>query len=78
MQRAGTYLPDPVTEHQQIEWLLVSVDECPDSQAEQYFIRTYFRIPQAPWGHRGAFVKPVEVRRSRHWVLFRQVSGILD
>lgn len=78
MLRAGTYLPDPVMEHQQVEWLLVSADECPDSRAEEYFIRTYFRVPQPPWGPHGAFVKPVEIRRSRGWVLFRQVSGILS
>jgi len=77
MQRAGTYLPDPVMEHEQVDWMLVSVSECPNSEAEEYFIRTYFRVPHEPYGPRGAFVRPVEVRRTRNWVLFRQVSGIL-
>jgi len=78
MRRAGVQVLDPVLDHCQVEWLLVSADECPDQETEAWIIRTHFRIPQTPWGQHKAYVKPVEVRRSRRWVLFRQVSGILD
>lgn len=78
MLRSGVHLLDPVLDQRQVEWLLVSLDECPDREAEERIIRTYFRIPQAPWGNHGAYVEPVEIRRAKSWILFRQVSGILE
>lgn len=78
MRRAGVLVLDPVLDQCQVEWLLLSVEECPDRETEDWIIRTHFRIPQGPWGHHRAYVEPVEVRRSRRWVLFRQVSGVLE
>ena len=39
-------------------------------------ISSHFRKPHEPWGHSGAFVLPVRIRRSRWRVLFWQESGL--
>jgi hypothetical protein len=76
MRTSGVKLLDPVLEHLQIEWLLVTADECRDIQAEECFISRYFRKPHEPWGASGAYVSPVRIRRSRRRVLFWQQSGL--
>jgi hypothetical protein len=65
-----------VLETQQIEWLVMTAEECPDLVAEQLIIQTYFRIPHAPWSTPPAFVEPVRVRRTRKRVLFCQPFGL--
>ncbi|GAB4136995.1 hypothetical protein [Thermopirellula anaerolimosa] len=78
MRRSGTRILDPVLDHRQVEWRLVSAEECPDAETEADIIRRFFRTPHEPWGPHGAYVEPVEVRRTRRWVLFRQVSGLQE
>lgn len=76
MRTRGIRLLDSVLGTKQIDWLLFSIAECRDKNAENQVIRMHFRQPHEPWGHRGAFVLPVCVRRSRRRVLFFQQSGI--
>jgi hypothetical protein len=76
MKARGTKLLDSVLGTVQIDWLVVPAEECRDAVAESQLIRRHFRQPHEPWGHRGAFVMPVRVRRSRCRVLFSQESGI--
>ncbi len=76
MKARGIKLLDSVLGTVQIDWLMVSVEECRDAAAENQLIRMHFRQPHEPWGHRGAFVMPVCIRRSRRRVLFSQKSGI--
>ncbi len=76
MRTYGMKLLDSVLGTAQIDWLVVPVEECRNSLAEEQYIRTHFRKPHEPWGHRGAFVMPVCIRRSRRRVLFFQKSGI--
>ncbi len=72
----GTKFMDPVLETNQLDWLVVASEECPDTASEQQLVARHFRIPHQPWGSRGAFVTTVVIRRSRRRVLFRQESGI--
>jgi hypothetical protein len=76
MRTYGMKLLDSVLGTAQVDWLVVPVEECRDTFDEDLFIRTHFRKPHEPWGHRGAFVMPVCIRRSRRRVLFFQKSGI--
>jgi hypothetical protein len=76
MRTYGIKLLDSLLGTVQVDWLVVPAEECRDLDAENKYIRTHFRQPHEPWGHRGAFVLPVYVRRSRHRVLFSQESGI--
>lgn len=76
MRTRGMKVLDPVSEINQLDWLIISVDECPDEEAEQFFAAAHFRIPHEPWGPEGAFVQPVVVRRTRRRVLFYQESGL--
>jgi len=75
MRSRGVKVLDPVLDHSQIDWLVVSVAECPDAVAEARIISSFFRKPHGPWGPGRAFVCHVEIRRSRRRVLFRQESG---
>jgi hypothetical protein len=75
MRTQGVKVLDPVLETRQVDWLLISVGECPDVVAEQRVARQHFRVPHDAWGPRRAFVQPVTVRRSRRRVLFFQESG---
>jgi hypothetical protein len=75
MRSRGVKVLDPVLDHSQIDWLFVSVEDCPDAAAEARIITAYFRKPHGPWGPGRAFVSHVEIRRSRRRVLFRQRSG---
>ncbi len=76
MKTRGVKLLDPVLETAQIDWLVLPVQECRDEEEEGRVITSHFRKPHEPWGHSGAFVLPVRVRRSRWRVLFRQESGL--
>jgi len=69
-------LPDPVIDTVQTDWLVVPAEECRSEQDEERLISSHFRKPHEPWGHSGAFVLPVRVRRSRWRVLFYQESGL--
>lgn len=75
MRTRGVKLLDPVLENAQIDWLLVSAEKCRDAQEEWELVSRHFRKPHEAWGHTGAFVQPVCVRRSRRRVLFSQYSG---
>jgi hypothetical protein len=76
MRTRGVKLLDPDLEHMQIDWLLVSANECRDAHAERKLISRHFRRPHEPWGASRAFVMPVYIRRSRRRVLFCQQSGL--
>ena len=76
MRSNGVKVSDPLGETGQVEWMVVSADQCPDASAEGQIISRYFRRPHEPWPPAQAFVEPVEVRRSRRRVLFRQRSGL--
>ncbi len=76
MKTHGIEVLDPVLETNQLEWMVLPTRECPDQDSERRVIRSCFRLPHEEWGPIGAYVRPVQVRRGRHWVLFRQLSGI--
>lgn len=76
MRTRGVKLLDPVLLMHQLDWLVVSVQECPDQAAERDFICRHFRVPHGPWGPERAFVRPVVIRRSKRRVLFFQESGL--
>ncbi len=76
MQTRGMRLLDPALDTVQIDWLVVSVDECRDDYDEQRLIGCHFRKPHEAWGPSRAFVMPVRVRRNRSRVLFSQQSGL--
>ncbi len=76
MRTRGVKLLDPLIETFQIDWLLLPVAECPREEDEIRVISSQFRKPHEPWGHSGAFVRPVCVRRSSRRVLFFQESGL--
>ncbi len=78
MKTHGTKLLDPLAETSQLEWMLLPVQECPDAESERRIIQAHFRVPHEPWGPGRAFVLPVQVRRGRNWVLFRQISGVAE
>jgi hypothetical protein len=76
MKNYGSKLLDSVLGLVQVDWLIVPLSECRDPSTESQFIRKYFRKPHEPWKPDGAFVQPVNVRRSRRRVLFFQESGL--
>jgi hypothetical protein len=76
MRTRGVKVFDPVLQTRQLDWLVVSICECPNRAAERHVVSAHFRIPHEPWGSEGAFVQPVRIRRSRRRVLFRQESGL--
>jgi hypothetical protein len=76
MRTRGVKLFDPVVESVQVDWLVVPAEECRSREDEGRVISNHFRKPHGPWGHSGAFVLPVCIRRSRRRVLFRQESGL--
>jgi hypothetical protein len=78
MRTRGVKVLDPVLETTQIDWLIVPVRECRSPSEERQYVCTYFRQPHEPWGAERAFVLPVEVRRGRGHVLFRQKSGLAE
>ena len=75
MRTYGIRAFDPVIQSQQLDWLVVSVRECPNQRAERSVVMARFRVAHAPCGPQGAYVQPVRIRRGRHRVLFRQESG---
>jgi hypothetical protein len=76
MRTSGVKLLDPVLETTQIDWLVVSADECRNAQDERMLISSHFRKPHETWHPSLAFVMPVRIRRSRSRVLFLQQSGL--
>jgi hypothetical protein len=76
MKTQGIKVVDPILETELLEWLIVPARECPDEATEKRIATTHFRVPHHPWGLLRAFVRPVQVRRSRRRVLFYQQSGI--
>jgi hypothetical protein len=76
MRTQGSKVIDPTLETEVIEWLLVPVRECPDEVSERRIVASYFRVPHSQWGMLRAFVRPVQIRRSRRRVLFCQQLGI--
>lgn len=72
----GIKFLDPVADTNQVDWLVVSREDCPDETTEQHLVARHFRIPHQPWGSEQAFVSHVVIRRSRRRVLFYQESGI--
>lgn len=76
MKTYGVKLLDAKVGAVQIDWLVVPAQECRDFTDEEQYVRKHFRKPHEPWGHRGAFVMPVRIRRNHSRVLFFQESGI--
>lgn len=76
MRKQGVRVLDRVLETRQIDWLVVSRQECPDEVSERRIVLQCFRVPHEPWEPNRAFVEAVTVRRGRHRVLFRQESGV--
>lgn len=76
MKIRGVKRVDGKSQSLQIDWLMVSRDECSGLDVEQELIATYFRVAHEPWHPTGAYVEPVAVLRGRQRVLFRQHSGI--
>ena len=76
MRNRGMKTFDPVLQTGQLDWLVVSTNECPDEAAERHVVSAQFRIPHEPWGNDRAYVCPVRIRRSRRRILFCQESGI--
>ncbi len=75
MKTHGIKALDPLLENRQLDWRVVSAARCPDEAAERKILLTQFRLPHDPWAPSQAYVRPVEIRRSRRRVLFRQESG---
>jgi len=76
MTTHGVKTSDPVLQTGQLDWLVVSIRECPDEHTERCVVSAQFRVPHEPWGPQGAYVRPVRIRRTGRRVLFRQESGI--
>ena len=76
MRTQGSKVIDPTLETDVLEWLIVPVRECPDEVSERRIVASYFRVPHSHWGVLRAFVRPVQIRRSRRRVLFCQQLGI--
>ena len=76
MRTQGIKVIDPTLETELLEWLIVPARECPDETSEQRIIASHFRVPHNSWGMLRAFVRPVQIRRSRRRVFFCQRSGI--
>jgi hypothetical protein len=76
MRNQGIQFQDQVLQLRQVHWLFVNRRECPDEPSERRIIHAFFRVAHEPWSQPAAFVCPVQVRRSRRRILFRQESGI--
>jgi hypothetical protein len=76
MRSHGLKVLDPGVESLQLEWLVISVDKCPDTAAEEHLASRHFRTPHEAWAPQRAFVAPVTVRSSRRRKLFCQLSGV--
>ncbi len=76
MKTHGSKVLDPICETRVLEWLVVPTRECPDAASETKIATKYFRMPHPSSGSLRAFVRPVEVRRSRRRVLFCQELGV--
>ena len=76
MRTKGVKVLDPGFQTEQREWLLLPARECPDAASEQRIVTSYFRAPKSPSGVLRAFVRPVQIRRSRRRVLFCQELGV--
>jgi len=76
MKIRGVKRVDGKSQSLQIDWMLVSMEECDGPEIEQELIATYFRVAHEPWHPTGAYVEPVAVRRGKRRVLFRQHSGV--
>jgi hypothetical protein len=76
MKSRGVKVLDPVFQTRQLDWLTVSARRCRDESAERRVISARFRVAHEPWGASRAYVRPVEIRRSRRRILFVQESGI--
>ena len=76
MRIHGSKVLDPGVESLQLEWLVISVDKCPDMAAEEHLAGKHFRTPHEAWAPQRAFVAPVTVRSSRRRKLFCQLSGV--
>ena len=76
MRSHGSKILDPRVESLQLEWLVISVDKCPNLAAEERLASKYFRTPHKSWAPQRAFVAPVTVRSSRRRKLFCQLSGV--
>jgi hypothetical protein len=76
MRTQGIKFQDRVLQTSQIHWLVVRRSECPDEHFERRIILAFFRVAHEPWSQPAAFVRPVQVRRSRRRILFCQESGI--
>lgn len=77
MKTHGVKTFDPVLQTSQIDWLVVSIRECPDKCTERRVVSAQFRVQHDPWGSQRAYVGPVRIRRTRRRVLFCQESGIV-
>lgn len=77
MKKHGVKILDPSAETLQVDWLLVSADECPDDQTLATLVRRHFRKAHEPWGSNRAYVHEVVVRRTRRRILLLQYSGLL-
>lgn len=76
MKTSGIKMLDPALGSVQVDWLVVPAKECRDFTSEEQYVRRHFRKPHEPWGHHGAFVMPVRIRRNHSRVLFFQESGV--
>ena len=76
MTSRGLKVLDPGVESLQLDWMVISVDECPDIATEKHLAGKYFRKPHDAWAPQRAFVAPVTVRSSRRRKLFCQLSGV--
>lgn len=76
MNTHGIEVLDCEAQTGQREWLVVPAGECPDEATQRRIVSARFRVPHEPWGPSGGYVHPVDIRRSRRWVLFQQESGI--
>ena len=76
MKDHGMKVLDPGVESIQLEWLVISVEKCPDTAAEECVARRHFRTPHDAWAPQRAFVAPVTVRSSGRRKLFCQLSGV--
>jgi len=73
MRKSGVKCLDDI---RQIDWLVVSKEQCPDQSTQERLIACYFRIPHQSSGNDLTFVQEVTIRHSRRRILFYQESGV--
>ena len=76
MKTHGVKVLDPMADSLQVDWLVVPAEECEDQATIEHIVAVHFRRPHEPWGGARAYVRPVEVRRTRRRVLLLQHSGL--